>query len=99
MDQINEKMNFVISLQNQNDWQIVSSEEVATIVTEKKFLPGYSIACFRSSGFVNANSQHLCDYVLEFIFYRVQILKHIDPDISEFQIVDHLIKKPGFVAK
>ncbi len=84
MDSINEKINFFKQLLTDQSWQAVQT--INSIKVEKKMIPNSDIACFKSSGIVNAKADDLIKYVWN-IYNTKENVQVFDTDITEYNIV------------
>jgi len=82
-----EKLNLIHKLMNDNNWEVVTDD--GNIKIERKFTKNCPLACFRSSGFVNANAEELLDYVSK-IYENAESIKRYDIDVSHYEIVEKL---------
>ena len=86
MDKADSKFTELIELLD-GEWDIVKYDN--DIVTERKFLPGCDIACFKSSGYVDADPEDLLDYVLS-VYDSSENMKKHDPEITHYEIIREL---------
>ena len=70
-----------------SEWNIVKYEN--DIATERKFLPGCDIACFKSTGYVKADPGDLMEYVAS-IYDSTENMKKHDPEITHYEVVHDL---------
>ena len=82
-----QKFKSMIDLMNKEDWELVKCED--NVVTERKFLENSDIACFRSSGFVEANPEDLLEYVSK-IYDSFESVKQYDNDVIKYEVVEQL---------
>ena len=70
-----------------SEWNIVKYEN--DIATERKFLPGCDIACFKSTGYVKADPGDLMEYVAS-IYDSTENMKKHDLEIINYEVVHDL---------
>jgi len=84
MNVVDEKFKLLTDLMNNDEWQLVKKSE--EIVTERKFLEGSDIACFRANGFVNAVPDDLFKYIWD-IYHEESGIKKYDNTAIFYQVV------------
>jgi len=87
MEQLEEKLILMESLLDDDNWEIIGQTD--DIITQKKFIPDINIACFKSTGIINAYPSELMAFVWN-ICKNEQNMKRNDGDILKYQIIKNL---------
>lgn len=87
MEYSDEKLDLLVDIMNQTNWEKVS--EVDEILTERIFLKGSDIACFRSSSFIKADPTDAANFLLE-IYERESEMKKYYKDVSNYEVVTQI---------
>ena len=86
MELVQEKLDFLVDLVNDDNWQQVLSDN--KIITQKRSLPNSSIDCFRSYGMVNSTCEELMEFIWD-TYSDKDSIKIYDPDVVEYNIVEN----------
>lgn len=84
MDLRAEKLSYLKSLLNSNQWTNVSSTD--QLVTQKLNIPDSDICVFRSYGVINLNADDLINTVID-VYSSLKNIKKYDPDITQYEII------------